>query len=168
MPPPLFPCCSPGYPSWQLRACVCLCVCVCVCLLRVNRSGLRHAQCVLYTVADPGRGHKEVRKSTGHMMLTTRYSNQLQIATKSLPGPATRDHREVIRVKTMSWVRTKVSTIWNASSISESELQFTEKMLKKKLNASKPSEHPPSRGKCQKVWVGTLTDVLPICQSHQK
>ena len=26
--------------------------------------------------ANPARGHKEVRRSTGHIMVTTRYSNQ--------------------------------------------------------------------------------------------
>ena len=29
-------------------------------------------------------------------------------------------------------------------------------LFKKNLNASKPSEHPPSVGKCLKVYVGTL------------
>ena len=31
---------------------------------------------VIYVVADPVRGHKEVPRSTGHIMVTTRYSDQ--------------------------------------------------------------------------------------------
>ena len=42
----------------------------------------------------------------------------VQTATKSLPGPTTREHRELIGVKTMSfWVRTAASTVWSAASI---------------------------------------------------
>ena len=39
----------------------------------LNRSGLNHT---LYVVANPVRGHKEVPRSTGHIMVTTRYSDQ--------------------------------------------------------------------------------------------
>ena len=31
---------------------------------------------VIYVAANPVRGHKEVRRSTGHIMVTTRYSDQ--------------------------------------------------------------------------------------------
>ena len=31
---------------------------------------------VIYVVANPARGHKEVPRSTGHIMVTTRYSDQ--------------------------------------------------------------------------------------------
>ena len=31
---------------------------------------------VIYVVANPGRDHKEVPRSTGHIMVTTRYSDQ--------------------------------------------------------------------------------------------
>ena len=39
-------------------------------------SGLNHTQLYTYVVANPVRGHKEVPRSTGHIMLTTRYLDQ--------------------------------------------------------------------------------------------
>ena len=35
-----------------------------------------HTYPVIYVVANPVRGHKEVPRSTGHIMVTTRYSDQ--------------------------------------------------------------------------------------------
>ena len=42
---------------------------------------------------NPARGHKEVRRSTGHIIVTIRYITKptgIQIAEISLPGPTTR------------------------------------------------------------------------------
>ena len=50
--------------------------CCCCCCLHINRSGLNHTYPVIYVVANPVRGHKEVPRSTGHIMVTTRYSDQ--------------------------------------------------------------------------------------------
>ena len=49
---------------------------LCCCCLHINRSGLNHTYPVIYVVANPVRGHKEVPRSTGHIMVTTRYSDQ--------------------------------------------------------------------------------------------
>ena len=75
--------------------------CLSVCILNINRSGLnRSVPC------------KELRRSTCYIMVTNRYSND-QTATKSLPGPTAREHRELIGVKTMSLlVRTAASTVF--------------------------------------------------------
>ena len=65
---------------------------------------------------------------------------RIEIATKSLPGPSTREHRKLLDVKTMSLclrVRTAVSIVWSTASRSKSEFEI-------------------------------LSDVLPIHQSHQK
>ena len=48
---------------------------VCCCILHINRSGLSPSP-VIYVVANPVRGHKEVPRSTGHIMVTTRHSDQ--------------------------------------------------------------------------------------------
>ena len=48
----------------------------CCCCLHINRSGLNYTYPVIYVVANPVRGHKEVPRSTGHIMVTTRYSDQ--------------------------------------------------------------------------------------------
>ena len=50
----------------------------CCCILHINRSGLNHTRYpVIYVVANPVRGHKEVPRSTGRILVTTRYSNQV-------------------------------------------------------------------------------------------
>ena len=61
----------------------------------------------------------------------------IQIATKPLPGSTNREHRKLIGVK-MSLVRTTVSTVWSAASISESELLIPS--TEKDLLMSCPSE----------------------------
>ena len=57
----------------RLRDSACCCCC---CILHINRSSLNLYYPVVYVVANPVRGHKEVPKSTGHIMVTTRYSDQ--------------------------------------------------------------------------------------------
>ena len=54
--------------------------------------------------ANPARGHKEARRSTGHIISYNPLLKPtgIQIATKSLPGPTTREHRKIIDRKTMS------------------------------------------------------------------
>ena len=49
--------------------------CCCCCILPINQSGL-NLYPVIYVVPNPVRGHKEVRRSTGHIMVATRYSDQ--------------------------------------------------------------------------------------------
>ena len=45
--------------------------------------------------ANPACGHKDVRRSTGHIMVTTRNRDPNRV-TESLPGPTTREHRKHI------------------------------------------------------------------------
>ena len=54
--------------------------------------------------ANPGRGHKEPRKVNGsrHGDSPLLKPTGIQIATKPLPGPTTREHRKLLGVKTMS------------------------------------------------------------------
>ena len=55
-----------------------------------------------------------IRRSTGHIMVTARYSNQRgSKSPKPLPGPTNREHRRRIGVKTMSLetTATTVSTV---------------------------------------------------------
>ena len=51
-------------------------MCVCVCLYPPHLPIGPRTYPVLCTVASPVRGHEQVRRSTDHFMLTTRYSNQ--------------------------------------------------------------------------------------------
>ena len=94
----------------------------------------RHNKSVIdLSNVNPARGHKEVRRSTGHIMVTARYSNQQ--GSKSRQNPCQVQPTENIRNFSASrrclWVRTTVSTVWSAASIivSESELQATEKTV---------------------------------------
>ena len=69
--------------------------------------------------ANPACGHKEVRRSTGHIMVTTRYSNQLgsksrQFSCQVQPPENIGDLSASIRCP---WVRTTVSTVCSAASI---------------------------------------------------
>ena len=84
--------------------------------------------------ANPARGHKDVRRwSTGHIVVTTRYSNQqgFKIATKPLPDqvqpPENIENVLALSRRCLLCIRTGVSTVvtvWsvNIASISESEL----------------------------------------------
>ena len=80
---------------------------------------------------NPSRGHKEVRRSPGHIMVTARYSNQQ--GRKSRQNPCQVQPTENIGNLSASrqcfWVRTTVSTVWSAASISESGLQAAEKTV---------------------------------------
>ena len=75
------------------------------------------------------------------IMVTTRHSNQqgsksVQISS-FLPGPTIREHRKLIGVKTMSpclWVRTIVSAVWSAVSISESELMRVRSEIPRRIS----------------------------------
>ena len=71
---------SNALPSTSTTAMFLPCCCCC-CILHINRSGLNHYP-VIYVVANPVRGHKEVPRSTGHIMVTTRYLDQQE--SKSL------------------------------------------------------------------------------------
>ena len=56
----------------------------CCCILHINRSGLNHTRYpVIYVVANPVRGHKEVPRSTGHIDSPLLKPTGIQIATKS-------------------------------------------------------------------------------------
>ena len=98
--PPLLPCCSPGYPRWQLlnqpflfyiffAFHPCLprfphgVVVVVVVDSHIQRIVLATEETTVTQQvshrpinANPACGHKEVRRSTGHIMVTTRYSDQ--------------------------------------------------------------------------------------------
>ena len=77
---------------------------------------------------------QEVQKSTGRIMVTTRYSDQQ--GSKSRRNIfQVQPTEKLIGVKTMSlclWVQTTVSTVWSAASFSEFELllQVTEKTVR--------------------------------------
>ena len=79
---------------------------VCVyCFMLTDRASTILLYPVLYAIANPVVvcSNKEVQKSTGHIMVTARYSNQQ--GSKSLQilvGPTTREHRKLMGVKTIS------------------------------------------------------------------
>ena len=68
---------------------------------RFRRERARDA---ILSNVNPALGHKEVRRSTGHIMVTARYSNlqESKSRKKHLPGSTNREHRKHIGVKTMS------------------------------------------------------------------
>ena len=78
----------------------------------------------------PARDHKEVRKSTGHTVVTDRYSNKQ--GTQSRQNPCQFQPAENIGTLSASrrrlWVRTTVSTVWSAAIFSEPELNIEQKM----------------------------------------
>ena len=89
------------------------------------------------------RGHKEVRRSTGHIMVTTRYSNQQ--GSKSRQNPCQVQPPENIGNLSVSrrclWVKTTVSTVWIAVSISVvAEIQATEKTVSCAAHSRKSSK----------------------------
>ena len=79
--------------------------------------------------ANPARGHKEVRRSTDNIMVTTRYSDQQ--GSKSRQDPyqvySTENIGNLSASRRCLWVRTTVSTIRSDASISESELHAATK-----------------------------------------
>ena len=66
--------------------------------LRYNKSAID------LSTTNPARGHKKVRTSTGHTMVTTRLLSPtgIPIATKSLPGPTNRERLKLIGVMSTS------------------------------------------------------------------
>ena len=48
----------------------------CCCILHIITDRASTIYPVIYVAANPVRGHKEVPRSTGHIMVTTRYSDQ--------------------------------------------------------------------------------------------
>ena len=85
--------------------------------------------------ANPARGHKEERRSTGHIMVTTRYSNQqgsIMMTTRYSNQQESKSRQNSCQVQPPTivnlsasrrclWVRTTVFTVWVAANISESE-----------------------------------------------
>ena len=61
----------------------------------------------------PGRGHKEVRRSTAHIMVTARYSNQQDSKSRQNPCQVepTENIRNVSASRRCLWVRTTISTV---------------------------------------------------------
>ena len=78
---------------------------------------------------NPARGHKEVPRSTGQIMVTTRYSNPQGSKSRQNPRQVqpTENIGNISTSRRCLRVRTTVSTVWSAASFSESELQATEK-----------------------------------------
>ena len=82
---------------------------------------------------NPACGHKEVPRSTGHIMVTTRYSDQQ--GSKSLQK-VMRLYKQWHRPIPKRFIKPFL-TPYRESSLDRLGL------FKKNLNASKPSEHPP-------------------------
>ena len=133
--------------------------------VRENRTSLRHGpDCfdliwfdlihhiqriiVLVTVShkpikcNPARSPKEVRRSTGHIMVTTRYSDHQ--GSKSRQNPCqiqpTENIGNISSSRRCLWVRPTISTFCSAASISESELQATWKTVRCAANPIKSSQ----------------------------
>ena len=78
--------------------------------------------------ANPACGYKKIRRSTGRIMVTTRYS--IQQGSKSRQNlyqvQATQNTGNLSASRRCLWVQATVSTVWSAASITESELQATD------------------------------------------
>ena len=79
--------------------------------------------------ANPARGHKEARRSTGHIMVTPRYSNQQGLKSRQIHCQVrlTKNIGNLPASRRCLWIRTTFSTVWSTASISEPELQAAEK-----------------------------------------
>ena len=88
---------------------------------------------VIDAVAIPVRDHKEVRRSTGHIMATTRYSNQLGSPSRENPCQVqpTEDIGNLSASRRCLWVGiVKILCLkCYYNSISESDLQASEKTV---------------------------------------
>ena len=78
--------------------------------------------------ANPARGYKTIRRPTGRIMVTTRYS--IQQGSKSRQNPyqvqPTQNTGNLSASRRCLWVQATVSTVWSDASITEPELQATE------------------------------------------
>ena len=97
--------------------------------------------------ANPARGHKEVRRSTGHITVTARYeysktSNRIpnRDSDKTLARSNQPRTRETYgrRDDVFGYELQLVPTVWSAVSISESELlQATEETISRAVQPTK-------------------------------
>ena len=81
--------------------------------------------------ANPARGYKKIRRSTGRIMVTTRYSIQQgsKLRKKTYEVQPSQNTGNLSASRRCLWVQVTVSTVWRAASISESELQAAEKTV---------------------------------------
>ena len=109
--------------------------------LHLKKLQRRNESAIDLSNVNPARGHKEVRRSTGHIMVTIRYSSQQ--GSKSRQNVCQVRPPENIGNLSASrrclWVRTTGSTVWSVASISESWLQDTEKTVCCAAHIPKPS-----------------------------
>ena len=72
----------------------------------------RHKSTIDLSNANPARGHKEVRRSTGHIMVTTRCLNQKGSRSRQKPSQVqpTENTGNISASRRFLWVRSTVST----------------------------------------------------------
>ena len=107
--------------------------------------------------ANPDRGHKELQRSTGHIMLKARHSNQQGFNSRQTHAKYNqRRTSETYRRQddVFVWVRSTVWTVWGVASFSESELQATEKTIR---CAAQPTSHQMYAKRCTCEFCGTLS-----------
>ena len=116
--------------------------------------------------ANPARGLEEVRRSTGYIMVTTRYSNQQGSKSRQhlCQVQPTENIGNLSASRRCLWIRTTVSTVWSAASISESELQATKKTVwcvahpTKSSNKKKSSSRRVTRRQVMRYFISYGTD----------
>ena len=101
--------------DFQPSKCVCVCVCVCVYIIDINRSGLSLYP-VAYVVANAVCGRNEARRSTGHTVVTTCYSNKHRSKSRQLLAKS--NHRRTSEIcwrqdGVCLWVRTTASNVYH-------------------------------------------------------
>ena len=79
--------------------------------------------------ANPTRGHKDVSRSTGHTVVTTRYSNQQGPKHDPCQVQPTESIGTLSASRRCLKARAIASTVLSVTSISESEVQATEERL---------------------------------------
>ena len=66
-------------------ACCTTKVCVCACVYFLHYGIGPKPYSVIYAVANPVRGHKEVNRSTGQIIVTTHYLEQQELKSRTNP-----------------------------------------------------------------------------------
>ena len=113
-----------------------------------------HKSAIDLSNANPTHGYKEVRTSTGHSMLTTRYSDQQRSKLPQNPCQVqpSQNIGNLSASRQCCWVRTTVSTFWSAASVSESDLQATDREIC--LICCPSNKAPESDTRCFQAFEG--------------
>ena len=89
--------------------------------LQLNKLRWHNESAIDLSNINPARGYKEVRRSTSHVIVTTRYSSQQRSKSQqtSCRIRPSENIGNLSATRRCLWLQTTVSTVWSAASRSE-------------------------------------------------